>query len=916
MTSPVSSSTSNASLGIGSINGIASGIQWQTMVDQIMQIEQKTQLDPVTARQTAAQATAQAWTNFQGVLGKFRDASTALGASSAFDVFTATANASPTSSRALVSATATTGASTGAFSAEVLQLARAEKIGGNVVADSTTPLNISGQFALNGVTITVAATDSLSAIRDKINAINSGTTPSGVSATILAAGSGSQLVLTSDSTGAAGIQPIDDAAGTLQSLGLADGTAVANIAASGATQTNRMWSATSAISSLIAMSVPPIVPPTASSIKVGGQVVNVDLGADSLQSIADKINAQLGSGPASVVSETVGARTAYRLQTSATVEVNSASATSSAQVLATLGFTTQGRAGTTASIGSANLFNDASNGLPVATTTSLSQLEVGTQALGLVAGDKITIAGTRGDGTAVQTSYTVVGSGDTMQNLLDAINNSTNGFGTIGMRAATASLSGGRIVLTDTTAGASQLGMSLTVTHAGGSTVSLGAFSASTGGTAGRSLELVSGLDSQVRIDGQTITRATNTISDAITGVTLNLLGAESGTAVNVSIAHDVSGITQTIQKFVTAYNNVRSWVTQNTAVGAPLANNTTASSIAQSFTSALLNTVVGSTGSLTTAAIAGLQHDKTGVLSLDTTVFQGFASTNFDDLRRLFTMSGTPSDSEVSFFSAGVNAKATATPYPVVITQAATMGSTTGSTWTTYATGGTADTMSITDTNTGHSGSISLANGDSIDSTVARLNAMFSGQKMRLTATKTAGSQIQISALDYGAMGGFTVAYTPGAGGNGTAALGINAQSYTGLNVAGTINGVAGTGRGQYLTGAKGDASDGIMLRYTGTAARSAGSLAFSIGIGGTLGSIATGFAADSTGVAAQAATNATSNAADIGNNIAGIQARLDARRAQLTQQFIAMETALSQAQSLGAALTSQINAIQNVNK
>ncbi|MBI1809672.1 MAG: flagellar filament capping protein FliD, partial [Gemmatimonadetes bacterium] len=820
MTSPISSSslglgslapTSPSSTGsaqpIASINGIASGIQWQGMVDQIMQVEQATELDPVTAKENAAQAQSQAWTTFQGVLGKFRDAANALGASSAFDVYTATADKSPTSSRDLISATATTGASTGTFSAEVLQLARAEKIGGNVVADSSAALNISGQFAINGVTITVAATDSLSSIRDKINAADSGTAPSGVTATILAAGSGSQLVLTSDTTGSAGIQTIDDAAGTLGALGFADGTAVANIASSGATQTNRMWSATSSIGSLIGLTMP-----AASTIKVGGQVISVDLSTDSLQSIASKINTALGSTTAAtVVSETVGTRTAYRLQTSATVETDaSVNAAASAQILATLGFTNEGRSGTTASVGSANLFNDASTSAAVTTATALSQLQIGTQSLGLATGDVVTIAGTRGDGTAVSTTYTV-GGASTMQDLLNAINNTTNGFGS-GTRTATASLNAGRIVLTDGTAGASQLGLSLTVARASGGTISLGTFGTATGGTAGRSRELVSGTDAKLRIDGQTVTRSTNTISDAITGVTLNLLGAEPGTAVNVNIAHDINTITQTIQTFVTAYNNVRTWVTQNTATGAPLANDTTARSMAQSLTTALLNNVVGATGSLTTAAIAGLQHDKTGVLSLDTTTFQGFANTNFDDLRRLFSMSGVPSDPSITFISAGPNAKATATPYPVVITQAATLGSVTGAIWSTYATTGAPDTMTITDASTGYSGSVSLTNGDSIDTTIAHLNSMFGVQKMRLTASKTADSRIQITSLDYGTTGGFKVAYTPGAGGDGTAALGIAATSYAGLDVAGTINGVAGTGKGQYRTGAVGDASESIV--------------------------------------------------------------------------------------------------------
>ena len=70
----------------------------------------------------------------------------------------------------------------------------------------------------------------------------------------------------------------------------------------------------------------------------------------------------------------------------------------------------------------------------------------------------------------------------------------------------------------------------------------------------------------------------------------------------------------------------------------------------------------------------------------------------------------------------------------------------------------------------------------------------------------------------------------TPGAGGDGTASLGLAAGTYAGTDVVGTINGVAGIGRGQFLTGAKGDASEGVTIQYTGSAVRAVGTLALSL--------------------------------------------------------------------------------------
>ena len=62
------------------------------------------------------------------------------------------------------------------------------------------------------------------------------------------------------------------------------------------------------------------------------------------------------------------------------------------------------------------------------------------------------------------------------------------------------------------------------------------------------------------------ITRSTNSISDVLSGVTLNLAQAAPGTTVTVNVAPDTTSATTTIQSFITAYNNWQSFVQQNEA--------------------------------------------------------------------------------------------------------------------------------------------------------------------------------------------------------------------------------------------------------------------------------------------------------------------------------------------------------------
>lgn len=896
-------SISSSGTPFGSVQGLSSGIQWQTLIDQMISAETSQILTPVVTHQTALQSQAAVWTSFQGLAGALNNAANVLRDASSFGALTAKADISTTTSRSLISASATTSAAPGTYGIQVLATAVAAKMGGAFVPSASAALNITGRFALNGQVITIAASDSLAVVRDKINTVNAGATPSGVSAAIVSTVGGSHLVLTSSATGVSGIEMVDDAAGSLQSLGFVDSTRQANITAAGVTQTNRISSSTVALGAFLGMSMP-----TASTIRVAGTAVNIDLTNDSLTTIAAKVNTATGNpSAASVQSETAAGVTSYRLVTNATVTndagVNLADSNS---ILSTLGFMKGGQPGVTQSLRSANTFVDANTTGNATGAALLASLQTNGQSLGIGVGDTINVSGTRGDGTAFISTLTV-GAGSSMQNLLDAVSAATTGS-----RSAAASVVGGHIVLSDSTAGDSRLAVSLTVTKAGGGTTSLGAISTANGGTAGYSRAITSGADSQILVDGQLVTRPTNAIADAITGVTLNLLGAEQGTTVNLTLASDTATIVKNVSNLVSAYNNLRAFVKGNTADGAPLAHNSSLRLMASQLTDTLLSGVSGLTGSFASAAMVGLQHDKAGVLSLDQTVFTGFLKTNFADVKKLFALTGTPSDPAVLFITAGTAAKPSGTPYVVAISQAATQASVMGSVWATYATAGSPDTMTITDKSTGVMGAITIANGDTIANTVQRLNSLFATGKMQLQATIAVGSKVQITATGYGSDPGFQVAYTPGAGGNGTGLLGIGAQTYAGLDAAGTINGAVAKGNGQFLTAATGDSSEGVVLQYTGTMARAAGTFALSLGIGGAMAKVALSLSDAITGTATVEASNSTQAATDLQSRIADVQRRLDAHRAALMTQFLAMEKAMSSMQQLGASLASQITQLQ----
>lgn len=65
--------------------------------------------------------------------------------------------------------------------------------------------------------------------------------------------------------------------------------------------------------------------------------------------------------------------------------------------------------------------------------------------------------------------------------------------------------------------------------------------------------------DALVKINGFDVTRPSNTITDAVDGLTLNLKAASPGTPVSVGVSLDKSAISKTVGEFVDAYNKLGS---------------------------------------------------------------------------------------------------------------------------------------------------------------------------------------------------------------------------------------------------------------------------------------------------------------------------------------------------------------------
>ncbi|WP_316184473.1 MULTISPECIES: flagellar filament capping protein FliD [unclassified Bradyrhizobium] len=159
-------------------------------------------------------------------------------------------------------------------------------------------------------------------------------------------------------------------------------------------------------------------------------------------------------------------------------------------------------------------------------------------------------------------------------------------------------------------------------------------------------------------LDGISLTRDTNDITDVLSGVTFDLLQATpSGTTLTVTIGTDTSQISSALQTFVTDYNAFRDAV---------IAQQTTNSDGTASSSSVLfgdgtmrdimnsLQAVLGtSVGGLTMADL-GLSFNEKNELELDTSTLSTILSTNLSGVTTLLSAQTKTSSSQLSVVNTG----------------------------------------------------------------------------------------------------------------------------------------------------------------------------------------------------------------------------------------------------------------------
>jgi flagellar hook-associated protein 2 len=153
------------------------------------------------------------------------------------------------------------------------------------------------------------------------------------------------------------------------------------------------------------------------------------------------------------------------------------------------------------------------------------------------------------------------------------------------------------------------------------------------------------GKDASLTVDGVSVTSSSNTVSNAIPGVTFQLLGSSAGSEIQVEITNDNTDIETAMNSFVTAYNAVIKDI--NTQEGndssgnpEPLYGNPTLAMIQSQLTGSLFaGAASGEIGNITHL---GISMNNDGTLSLNADAFNSALTSNFSDVVGFLQNSGS----------------------------------------------------------------------------------------------------------------------------------------------------------------------------------------------------------------------------------------------------------------------------------
>jgi flagellar hook-associated protein 2 len=245
-------------------------------------------------------------------------------------------------------------------------------------------------------------------------------------------------------------------------------------------------------------------------------------------------------------------------------------------------------------------------------------------------------------------------SSTTLTQLRDSINNATDNA------EATILYNGtGYVLVMKGKSGASN---ELRVTPGGGSSSDLtNNFSYTT--STKNLTQTADGVDAAFTVDGISMTRSSNSISDLFKGYTLDLL-ATNGSAINISSSQNLSTIESLLNDFIDSYNVIYAGISSmsmQSSIGGeagPLSGDSLARRIQRDLRNYTSTSIKGYEDGPYTLSLLGIQTNRDGTLGLNTNTLKNTFEKNPKVIDAVFKNQLTSDNAEVSVKALGVNTK------------------------------------------------------------------------------------------------------------------------------------------------------------------------------------------------------------------------------------------------------------------
>jgi flagellar hook-associated protein 2 len=154
------------------------------------------------------------------------------------------------------------------------------------------------------------------------------------------------------------------------------------------------------------------------------------------------------------------------------------------------------------------------------------------------------------------------------------------------------------------------------------------------------------GADASLTVDGVPVDSASNTVTGALSGVTLNLTGADPDAAVDLTIASNSAAVSTAINQFVTDYNtavglvNTQFTIASGTSTEGVLAADPTVVNLQSTLEAALNYVATPATGTTTTVSSLsdlGITLNTDGTLSVDSSTLDNALVNDPSDVQNFF---------------------------------------------------------------------------------------------------------------------------------------------------------------------------------------------------------------------------------------------------------------------------------------